>query len=134
MQKNRIEGIGHQIKGVIKESLGKLIGDSKLQHDGAGEREGGEAQSAVDPGPVQVAGIDSDRLVGIGHQLKGALAEGVGSVIGNPTLEASGRAERAAGKVQNAAGGARDEARDALAEAGTADGIEKDRDVLKQPS
>lgn len=120
MPKDRIEGIGHQIKGVLKETLGKFIGDSKLQHDGAEERKEGQTQSAAGSDPAQVAGIDTDRLVGIGRQIKGALTEGIGNVIGNPSLEESGRVERAAGKVQNAAGSARDEARDIVAPTETA--------------
>lgn len=132
MQKNRIQGIGHQIKGTVREGLGKLIGDAKLQHDGAGERQDGEAQNA-DSGAVRVAGIDSDRLVGIGRQLKGALTEGIGNVIGNSALEAEGRAERAAGKVQNAAGGARDEAFDSLEEGHAPIDLEKKLEAPKQP-
>ncbi len=113
MEQDRIEGIGHQILGGLKEKLGKFIGDAKLQHDGAAEQQRGDVANAVEAGPVQVAGVDSDRLMGIGHQLKGAMTQGIGNVIGNPALEANGRAERAAGRVQNAVGGARDEARDA---------------------
>jgi len=130
MQKDRIEGIGHQIKGAFKEGVGKLIGDAKLQHDGANER---EAHSAIDAGAVQVAGIDTDRLVGIGRQLKGALTEGIGNVLGNPALEAQGREERAAGKVQNAAGGARDEALEAHEDHGEPIVIEKTREAPTQP-
>lgn len=116
MQQDRIEGVGRQIWGGLKEKLDKLVGDTKLQHDGAAERQRGEVANAVEAGPVQVAGIDTDRLMGIGHQLKGAMTQGIGNVIGDPELEANGRAERAAGKVQNAAGGVRDEARDARKE------------------
>lgn len=130
MQKDRIEGIGHQIKGAFKEGVGKLIGDAKLQHDGANER---EAHSATDAGAVQVAGIDTDQLVGIGRQLKGALTEGIGNVLGNPALEAQGREERAAGKVQNAAGGARDEALEAHEDHGEPIVIEKTREAPTQP-
>ncbi len=130
MQKDRIEGIGHQIKGAFKEGVGKLIGDAKLQHDGANER---EAHSAIDAGAVQVAGIDTDQLVGIGRQLKGALTEGIGNVLGNPALEAQGREERAAGKVQNAAGGARDEALEAHEDHGEPIVIEKTREAPTQP-
>ena len=117
MPKDRIEGIGLQIKGVLKETLGKLIGDSKLQHDGADEREEGQAQSSTGSNPTQVAGVDTDRVMGIGRQIKGTLEESIGSAIGNTSLQERGRAERAAGKVQNAAGGARDEAREAVAAA-----------------
>jgi uncharacterized protein YjbJ (UPF0337 family) len=47
MDTDRLEGIGHQIKGVFKESVGKIIGDAKLQADGAAERAAGRAQNAI---------------------------------------------------------------------------------------
>lgn len=110
MNNNQIEGIGRQVKGALKEAAGKLMGDLKLQHDGVAEREAGEIQSAIDSGPVQVAGVDTDRVMGIGHQLKGKLTESIGRLFDNPALEEDGRAEQAAGRVQNAAGSARDTA------------------------
>ena len=112
MDKNHLEGIGHLVKGAVKESLGKIIGDAKLTSDGFAERESGEAQYAA--GADNLVGIDADRIKGVGHQLKGALKEGLGHITGDPILEADGIAEREAGKVQNAAGSARDVARDAL--------------------
>ncbi len=47
MDKDRLEGIGHQIKGVFMETVGKIIGDAKLQADGAAERAAGRAQNAI---------------------------------------------------------------------------------------
>jgi uncharacterized protein YjbJ (UPF0337 family) len=47
MDTDRLAGIGHQLKGVVKESVGKFIGDAKLQADGAAERAAGKAQNAV---------------------------------------------------------------------------------------
>jgi uncharacterized protein YjbJ (UPF0337 family) len=58
--------------------------------------------------------MDKDRLEGIGHQLKGAVKEGLGAVLGDAKLQAEGIAERAAGKVQNAVGSAKDVARDGI--------------------
>jgi uncharacterized protein YjbJ (UPF0337 family) len=114
MDKNHIEGIGHLVKGAVKESLGKIIGDAKLTSDGSAERASGEVQYAA--GADNLVGIDADRIKGIGHQLKGALKEGLGNITGDPKLEAAGIAEREAGKAQNAAGSARDMARDALSD------------------
>jgi uncharacterized protein YjbJ (UPF0337 family) len=48
--------------------------------------------------------MDKDRIEGIGHQVKGAVKEGLGRIIGHAKLEADGTAERASGKVQNAIG------------------------------
>ena len=112
MDKNQIEGIGHLVKGALKEGLGKIIGDAKFTSDGSAERANGEAQYAA--GEDRLVGMDADRIRGIAHQLKGALREGLGNITGDTTLTAGGIAERDAGKAQNAAGSARDTARDAL--------------------
>jgi uncharacterized protein YjbJ (UPF0337 family) len=113
MDSNRLEGIGHQVKGVLKEGLGKIIGDAKLTADGAAERAQGEAENVPDPEGESVIGIDADRIAGVGHQLKGAVTEGLGKLAGKPELVAEGSAERDAGKQQNATGSARDTAREA---------------------
>ena len=114
METNRLEGIGYQVKGGLKEGLGKIIGDAKLTADGAAERAAGEAQNAAGPEGENVTGIDTDRIAGVGHRLKGAVKEGLGHIAGKPHLEAEGVAEREAGKIQNAVGSARDEAREAI--------------------
>jgi uncharacterized protein YjbJ (UPF0337 family) len=120
MDSNRLEGIGQQVKGVLKEGLGKIIGDAKLTADGAAERAAGQARAVGAEGD-SVIGIDTDRIAGVGHQLKGALKEGLGNLAGKPELVAEGIAERDAGKQQNATGGARDTAREATQSANPAD-------------
>ena len=92
MDNNRPEGIGQQVKGVLKEGLGKIIGDAKLTADGAAERATGQAR-AVGADGDSVIGIDTDRIAGVGHQLKGALKEGLGSLAGNPELAAEGTSD-----------------------------------------
>lgn len=57
--------------------------------------------------------VDSNRVEGVGHQIKGAVKEGVGKVTGDTKMQAEGTAEKAAGKVQNTVGGAKDAVRDA---------------------
>ena len=103
----RIEGVGRQVKGAVMESLGIAIGDAKLAADGSAERALGDAQNSPSAGGDQLVGIDTDRILGIGHQIKGALIEQLGLLVGNPTLRATGTAERDAGKAQNVAGGDR---------------------------
>jgi uncharacterized protein YjbJ (UPF0337 family) len=51
--------------------------------------------------------------MGIVNQFRGALMQGVGSLVGNPKLQADGIAQQQAGKAQNVAGSDRDEARQA---------------------
>ena len=52
--------------------------------------------------------MDKDRVEGLGHQVKGAVKEGVGKATGDAKTQAEGAAEKQAGKVQNAVGGAKD--------------------------
>jgi uncharacterized protein YjbJ (UPF0337 family) len=114
MDNDRIEGIGHQLKGSAKRAFGKLLGDAKMTADGAAEKVSGEAPAAAAPNGGMVLGIDADRIKGVAHQLEGALKERVGNMIADPDLRRAGIAEREAGKAQNAAGGARDSAREAV--------------------
>ena len=44
---DRIKGVGHQFKGAVEEGLGKLIGDRKLETEGAAERAAGKVQNAA---------------------------------------------------------------------------------------
>ena len=108
----RIEGIGHQVKGAMMENLGVAIGDAKLVADGKAEREIGDKLNSADAGGAQLAGIDTDRIIGVGRQIKGAVMEQIGSLAGNPDLLADGVKERNAGVKQNIAGCERDFARE----------------------
>jgi uncharacterized protein YjbJ (UPF0337 family) len=47
MDNDRAEGIGHQIKGAVKEGFGKLTGDKKTEAEGVAEKTGGKVQNAV---------------------------------------------------------------------------------------
>jgi uncharacterized protein YjbJ (UPF0337 family) len=47
MDKDRIAGSAHQAKGAIKETIGKVTGDSKTQAEGAAEKTAGKVQNAV---------------------------------------------------------------------------------------
>lgn len=47
MDKDRTAGIGHQIKGTVKEATGKVTGDRKLEAEGKVEKAGGKVQNAI---------------------------------------------------------------------------------------
>ncbi len=47
MDKDRIEGAAHQAKGAIKETIGKVTGDTKTQAEGKVEKAAGKVQNAV---------------------------------------------------------------------------------------
>jgi uncharacterized protein YjbJ (UPF0337 family) len=47
MDKDRIKGSANQAKGAIKEAVGKVTGDSKLEAEGKADKIGGKVQNAV---------------------------------------------------------------------------------------
>ena len=47
MDKHRIAGAARGIKGSVKEAIGKVTGDAKLQSDGKAQRTAGKIQNAV---------------------------------------------------------------------------------------
>jgi uncharacterized protein YjbJ (UPF0337 family) len=47
MDKDRVEGIGHEIAGSVKQGVGKLTGDAKIEAEGAAEKAAGKVQNAV---------------------------------------------------------------------------------------
>jgi uncharacterized protein YjbJ (UPF0337 family) len=47
VDENRVSGALHEAKGSIKEGIGKVTGDTKLQGEGAAEKAGGKIENAV---------------------------------------------------------------------------------------
>jgi uncharacterized protein YjbJ (UPF0337 family) len=47
MDKDRVAGAAKEIKGSIKETIGKAVGDSKLQADGKADQIAGKVQTAI---------------------------------------------------------------------------------------
>jgi uncharacterized protein YjbJ (UPF0337 family) len=47
MNKDRIVGAAKEIKGSVKETIGKAVGDAKLQSDGKAGKVEGKVQNAV---------------------------------------------------------------------------------------
>jgi uncharacterized protein YjbJ (UPF0337 family) len=47
MDKDRIKGLAEQAKGIVKETAGKVVGDSKLEAEGKAERARGEIRNVV---------------------------------------------------------------------------------------
>jgi uncharacterized protein YjbJ (UPF0337 family) len=45
--KDKTEGVGHQVKGAVKETIGKAIDDKDLKNEGAAERATGKVQKKV---------------------------------------------------------------------------------------
>jgi len=47
MDKDRIKGSAEQAKGAVKESVGKIFGDKKLENEGKADKVAGKVQNAV---------------------------------------------------------------------------------------
>jgi len=47
MDKDRVDGAAKQVKGTVKETFGKVVGDTKTEAEGAAERTEGKVQSTV---------------------------------------------------------------------------------------
>jgi uncharacterized protein YjbJ (UPF0337 family) len=50
MDKDRAAGVGHQVKGAVKEGAGKLAGNKRLEAEGKVEKTGGKVQEGVGKG------------------------------------------------------------------------------------
>ena len=47
MDKDRIAGAAHQVKGALKETVGKVTGEAKTQAEGAAEKTAGKVRNTV---------------------------------------------------------------------------------------
>lgn len=63
MDKDRIKGMGNQVKGEVKEAAGKATGDTKMKVEGAADKVKGKIQNAVGSAKdsVRDAQKDADR-------------------------------------------------------------------------
>jgi uncharacterized protein YjbJ (UPF0337 family) len=57
MDKDRIEGAGKQVKGSVKEAIGKVTGSRRTEAEGAAEKAAGKVQSSL--GKVKDAARDA---------------------------------------------------------------------------
>ena len=47
MDKDRLKGTAHQVKGAVKEKAGKATGDKKVEGEGKGEKLAGKVQNTL---------------------------------------------------------------------------------------
>jgi uncharacterized protein YjbJ (UPF0337 family) len=47
MDKDRVVGAAHRAKGAVKQTVGKVTGDTKTEAEGAAEKSSGKVQNAV---------------------------------------------------------------------------------------
>ena len=80
-------GRSDEIKGGLKEGLGKLTGDDALEAEGSTQKEAGRAGRKVS---------------GTLHEAAGTVKRAVGDAIDSPTMEAEGEVERRRGQAERA--------------------------------
>jgi len=79
-------GTGKELKGSLKEGVGKLTGNEKLEAKGHAEK---------------VKGRTIRRAGALPKEVKGTAKEAVGKMTGNIDLEFEGKAETKAGREQS---------------------------------
>ncbi len=47
MDKDHVNGVGKKVAGSVKEAIGKVTGDTKLEAEGTAQKAAGTAQNAV---------------------------------------------------------------------------------------
>ncbi len=77
----------HELKGNVKQGVGKVTGNEELEAEGRAEHDTARA---------------AREAKGIGNQVKGHIEEGVGRVTGDEETEARGVADRLKGDIQRA--------------------------------
>jgi len=93
--KEQVKGAGQQVKGKIKETAGKAVGNPRLQVEGNLEKNVGKVR--------QAAARPIEAVKGAVQEAKGSLKRGMGEAAGNPSLAGEGEAERVEGKVRRKA-------------------------------
>lgn len=76
-----------EMKGKVKEGVGKITGDTEMQSEGRAEHDTAHATREVK---------------GAGEQLKGSVQEGLGKVTGDDETRARGMADRLKGDAERA--------------------------------
>jgi len=76
-----------EAKGNIKEGVGKVTGNDRIEAEGRAEHESATARREIK---------------GTGNQIKGSVEEGLGKVTGDEETQARGTADRIKGDTQRA--------------------------------
>lgn len=90
----RIEAAGQQIKGTVKRSLGRLIGDKKMETQGrAAQRSAHAKLKAVQTKETAKAQVE---------KATGTIKHRIGKALGNEQMMAEGKAKNLKGRARAA--------------------------------
>jgi uncharacterized protein YjbJ (UPF0337 family) len=90
--KEQMKGAGQQVKGKVKETTGRAVGNPRLEVEGNLEKNVGKVRQAV-ARPMEA-------VKGAAQEAKGSIKRSVGEAAGDPDLAGQGEAERVSGKVR----------------------------------
>lgn len=89
---SRAGGAAEEVGGTIKKHIGRLIGDEKMEIDGAAKQLHGEARKEVAKANARVKGAAEERA--------GAAKGAVGEFIDNQQMQVEGRLTELKGKAR----------------------------------
>ncbi|KAG1146160.1 hypothetical protein G6F37_007988 [Rhizopus arrhizus] len=92
MDPSRTEGKKDQMTGNIKETMGGMMGNERMESEGQTQRGSGKVQE----GAANVTGY----MQGLGKQVSGTMKDTYNSLTGNTSGEAGGKAEQKTGEAQ----------------------------------
>lgn len=112
---DKIKGAANEALGNIKQGVGKVVGSPDLEAEGIIQERKGEAQqtlgSVKEKAQEVVDDVSSssaaDTAKGLANKAVGKAKQVVGSIVGSPSLEAEGIAQKTKGEVQKAVGSAK---------------------------
>jgi len=90
--KEQVKGAGQQLKGKVKETTGKAVGNPRLQVEGNLEKNVGKVRQSV--------ARPMESVKGALQQAKGTAKRDLGEAAGDPDLAGQGESERVVGKVR----------------------------------
>jgi uncharacterized protein YjbJ (UPF0337 family) len=88
----RAKGTVGKVGGVIKENIGKVIGNERLEADGKADQSEGNAR-------IEVAKA-AERAKGTFEEAAGFVKNKVGQAVGNDEMAAKGKAKELKGEVR----------------------------------
>lgn len=91
----RTKGKGEELTGKVKQGVGKLIGDEKMEAEGVVEKRKGQTR--------QESAKAAERGKGAGEEVTGKIKGAAGNVLDDKELQAEGKADELKGKARRKA-------------------------------
>jgi len=94
-QSKRSEGTVEELGGKLKEGVGKLVGNERIEAEGKAQKLSGQAKKE--------AAKAAERATGKGEEAVGAVKNRIGAFVGNERLQAEGKVKELKGQARQKA-------------------------------